>query len=125
MPPPWDAWSAVVPPCRRYCWAPSPSAASRIATAGASSSLAIGCLFAAPPSSESLDDPNLNAGVIVALVPMIVALYGIGRLVESRTKLVTDLGERNEALRQQRATHRGGGDPGRPGADRRAAWTSP
>jgi signal transduction histidine kinase len=65
-------------------------------------SLAIGCLFVSAVV-QSFDDPNLNAGVIVALVPMIVALYGIGRLVESRSKLVTDLGERNEALRQQRA----------------------
>jgi hypothetical protein len=39
---------------------------------------------------------------MVAMTPMIVGLYAVGRLVESRTLLAADLEQRNEQLRQQR-----------------------
>ena len=35
-------------------------------------------------------------------LPMILGLYGVGRLVKSRTRLAADLEQRNEQLRQQR-----------------------
>jgi signal transduction histidine kinase len=63
--------------------------------------LAIGCLLGSA-ALQSFYDPNLSAIVLVGLTPMILALYWIGRLVESRGELVARLRERNEAIRQQR-----------------------
>lgn len=52
---------------------------------------------------QCLTDPNLQADVMVALTPMILGLYGVGRLVESRIRLTAELERRNDELRRQRA----------------------
>lgn len=62
----------------------------------------LGCLLGSA-TVQCLTDPNLQAGVMVALVPMILGLYGVGRLVESRTRLTAELGRRNDELGRQRA----------------------
>lgn len=64
--------------------------------------LGLACLVASA-TIQSLTDPNLNAGVIVALVPMIVGVYVAGRLVKSRTEMASELKRRNDHLRAQRA----------------------
>jgi signal transduction histidine kinase len=48
-------------------------------------------------------DPNLQPAVIIAMGPMIVGFYGIGRLVRSRTQMAAELERRNEELRRQRS----------------------
>ena len=62
----------------------------------------IGCLLGSA-TVQCLTDPNLQADVMVALVPMILGLYGVGRLVESRTRLTIELERRNDELVRQRA----------------------
>jgi signal transduction histidine kinase len=62
----------------------------------------LGCLLGSA-TVQCLTDPNLQADVMVALVPMILGLYGVGRLVESRTRLTTELERRNDELGRQRA----------------------
>jgi hypothetical protein len=52
---------------------------------------------------QCLTDPNLQADVMVALAPMILGLYGVGRLVESHNRLTVELERRNSELRRQRA----------------------
>jgi hypothetical protein len=69
----------------------------RLATIGG-----LGCLLGSA-TVQCLTDPNLQADVMVALVPMILGLYGVGRLVESRTRLTTELQRRNDELGRQRA----------------------
>jgi hypothetical protein len=69
----------------------------RLATIGG-----LGCLLGSA-AVQCLTDPNLQADVMVALVPMILGLYGVGRLVESRTRLTTELQRRNDELGRQRA----------------------
>jgi hypothetical protein len=61
--------------------------------------LALLCLAAAV---QCVTDPNLDPPTLVALVPMILGLYGVGRLVRSRTDLARQLEQRNEDLRLQR-----------------------
>jgi signal transduction histidine kinase len=68
---------------------------------GKATGLALTCLLGAA-TVQCLTDPNLNGAVMVAMTPMIVGLYAVGRLVESRTLLAADLEQRNEQLRQQR-----------------------
>jgi signal transduction histidine kinase len=51
---------------------------------------------------QCVTDPNLDPPTMVALVPMILGLYGVGRLVRSRTDLAGELERRNEELRLQR-----------------------
>jgi signal transduction histidine kinase len=53
-------------------------------------------------SVQCVTDPNLDPPTLVALVPMILGLYGVGRLVRSRTDLAGELEQRNEDLRLQR-----------------------
>ena len=62
----------------------------------------LGCLLGSA-TVQCLTDPNLQADVMVALTPMILGLYGVGRLVESRTRLTVELERRNDELRGQRA----------------------
>jgi signal transduction histidine kinase len=52
---------------------------------------------------QCFTDPNLEGVVLIVLVPMILGLYGVGRLVRSRTELADQLEVRNEQLRLQRA----------------------
>jgi hypothetical protein len=67
----------------------------------AATTLALACLVLSA-GVQSFTDPNLDGGVLVALTPMIVGLYWVGRLIKSRTELAADLEERNEQLRRQR-----------------------
>jgi signal transduction histidine kinase len=62
----------------------------------------LGCLLGSA-TLQCLTDPNLEAGVMVALTPMILGLYGVGLLVASRTRLAAELERRNDELRRQRA----------------------
>jgi signal transduction histidine kinase len=62
----------------------------------------LGCLLGSA-TVQCLSDPNLQADVLAALVPMILGLYGVGRLVESRTRLTAELERRNGELGRQRA----------------------
>jgi signal transduction histidine kinase len=64
-------------------------------------SFAIACLILSA-AVQSVTDPNLDPSILVPMVPMTLGLYGIGRLVESRSMLVARLRERNEELRHQR-----------------------
>jgi signal transduction histidine kinase len=52
---------------------------------------------------QCFTDPNLQGVVMVALAPLILGLYGTGRVIRSRTSLAAELERRNEQLRQQRA----------------------
>jgi signal transduction histidine kinase len=61
----------------------------------------LGCLLGSAVV-QCLTDPNLEADVMVALAPMILGLYGVGRLVESRTRLTAELERRNDELGRQR-----------------------
>ncbi|MGA8725027.1 MAG: hypothetical protein WB565_08285 [Acidimicrobiales bacterium] len=72
----------------------------RIGRTGTIASLA--CLLGAA-AVQGLTDPNLQPDIMVALTPMILGLYGVGRLVESRTRLAAELEGRNDELRRQRA----------------------
>jgi signal transduction histidine kinase len=65
-------------------------------------SIAIACLLLSGVV-QSLTDPNLDAGVIVVMTPMIIGLYAAGRMIRSRTGLAAELEQQNEQLRQQRA----------------------
>ena len=62
---------------------------------------AIGALFVSSVV-QCATDPQLDLSVLVALVPLILALYGTGRLLASRTALVARLSANNEQLRRQR-----------------------
>lgn len=62
---------------------------------------ALACLLLSA-TVQTFTDPNLNPGVMVAMGPMILGLYGVGRLVESRTRLAAQLEQRNQELRRQR-----------------------
>ena len=62
---------------------------------------ALACLLLSA-TVQTFTDPNLNPGVMVAMGPMILGLYGVGRLVESRTRLAGELEQRNQELRRQR-----------------------
>jgi hypothetical protein len=73
-----------------------PGGIGRLATASALGLLLLSAWV------QCYTDPNLQGDVLVALVPMILGLYGVGLLVRSRTKLADQLGERNEELRRQR-----------------------
>jgi signal transduction histidine kinase len=64
--------------------------------------IALGCLLLSA-TVQCFTDPNLNASVMVAMTPLIIGLYGAGRLIRSRTGLAAELEQRNEQLRQQRA----------------------
>jgi signal transduction histidine kinase len=64
-------------------------------------SFAIACLVVSA-AVQSVTDPNLDPSILVAMVPMTVALYSLGRLVESRNTLNTRLSEHNDELRLQR-----------------------
>ncbi len=66
--------------------------------------MTLGLAFLAGSATiQSLTDPNLDAGVIVVMVAMIVGLYIVGRLVDSRTQMASELERRNDQLRGQRA----------------------
>jgi signal transduction histidine kinase len=64
--------------------------------------LALTCLLSAA-TVQCFTDPNLNPAVMVAMTPMILGLYLAGRLIRSRTVMASELEQRNEQLRQQRA----------------------
>jgi hypothetical protein len=51
---------------------------------------------------QCFDDPNLQPIVMVALAPMIVGLFGIGRLVSSHSTVVAKLARRHDELRRRR-----------------------
>jgi signal transduction histidine kinase len=72
----------------------------RISRAGVVAALA--CLLAAA-TVQCLTDPNLHASVMVALTPMILGLFGVGVLVQSRSRMAVELARRNDELRSQRA----------------------
>jgi hypothetical protein len=61
----------------------------------------IGALFVSSVV-QCTTDPQLDISVLVALVPLILALYGTGRFLASRTALVARLRANNEQLRHQR-----------------------
>ncbi len=66
-----------------------------------SAAVAIGALFVSA-IVQCATDPQLQLDVLVALVPLILALYGTGRFLASRTALVARLRANNEQLRRQR-----------------------
>ena len=74
-----------------------PDGLGRLATA-----LGLACLLLSA-TVQCYTDPQLQPVVIIALGPMIVGFYGIGRLVRSRTKMATELERRNQELLRQRA----------------------
>ncbi len=63
--------------------------------------VALACLLMSA-TVQSFTDPHLNGGVIVAMGPLILGLYGVGCLVQSRIRLAAELERRNEQLHQQR-----------------------
>ena len=63
--------------------------------------LAMGALVLSS-ALQAFTDPRLDAGVLVAMVAVLLALLAMGRLVESRSALVSTLRERNDQLVRQR-----------------------
>jgi hypothetical protein len=53
-------------------------------------------------TAQCLTDPQLQAEVLIVLVPMILGIFGAGVLVASRTRLASELEQRNAELRHQR-----------------------
>jgi hypothetical protein len=63
--------------------------------------LAMGALVLSS-ALQAFTDPQLDAGVLVAMVPVLLTLLAMGWLVESRSALVSTLRERNDELDRQR-----------------------
>jgi signal transduction histidine kinase len=63
--------------------------------------LAMACLLVSG-AVQCVSDPQLQPQVMIALTPILLALYAVGRLVDSRSAMVARLSQRNEELRQQR-----------------------
>lgn len=53
-------------------------------------------------SAQSVSDPQIGPAILVIVVPAIVGFWGLGRLVESRSQLVSRLRAQNEELRNAR-----------------------
>jgi signal transduction histidine kinase len=79
-----------------YSVGSQPARLGRLATGSA-----LACLLLSA-TVQTFTDPNLNPGVMVAMGPLILGLCGVGRLVESRTRLAAELEQRNQELRRQR-----------------------
>lgn len=59
-------------------------------------------LLLAAATVQCFTDPQLNAGVMVAMAPLILGLYGAGLAVRSHSQMAAELEQRNSDLRRQK-----------------------
>ena len=75
----------------------TPSVASRPGSIRGRTALGIGFLLLSA-TTQCLTDPRLQPGVMVVMGPMIIGLFFVGLLVQSRNRMVVDLEQRNAEL---------------------------